>query len=1007
MLIMRINTNVSLNHVAISVVLSFFGCTTAHADCIATGNSYICSDTTIQDQVLIGDIASVFIDGNYSPGSGNNSVMIENQSINPLFVSSAGTINSNNIGLNIINPIASGGIFVNQTQGSVLGMTGIRIKNYGAGETIVTTDGSVTGTGNSYLDNGIYLSSNNSGENASLTVNQTGGNISGGGAGIATTNNSLGKTTITTAGNISSANGYGIVAEQNNSSNIAELVINQISGSISGLNTGIRVINYSSGDATINTNGDIFGTSGIYLSASNGNAYINQNGGSITGGGTGIAVDNNSKKETVINTAGIVKADSGVAILASNGDGGMLTINQTAGYITGDIGIYVINNGSGISSVNVSGTIAGGNDSGIRISGQGGNSVNINLNSGANVSSISGNAIIDGSSNTTLIMGDNSKLTGKILLGDGSDNIIIKGTADISGVTLINGGNNPGEWWEGNDILGTPGAATNKLSFSGTAQNIAASIINNWQTVILDKSNVTFLGDSELMTGTGVNPDNSLQGLVLTNSSVINNPSTLSIHGDVYIDATSEFTHTMGGSITGNITNAGLINWMKLGQTLIVDGDYIGITGSVLRFNSVLADDNSVTDKMVVNGDTSGMTSIYVNNMGGTGAKTLNGIELIHVNGLSEGNFIQSGRIVAGAYDYTLNRGVGTNSSNWYLTSTLNSVDPVDPTVIRPEAGGYINNLYMANQLFNTRLHDRLGETQYTDVLTGEKRVTSMWLRNVAGHTNNKSGGNQLKTGSNRYVMQLGGDVAQWSDNGLDRYHIGLMAGYGRVSGKTSNNLTGYQAKSHIDGYSIGIYGTYYANQEDKTGLYVDTWAQYNWFHNRVNGDNLAEEKYNAKGISASAETGYTFLMNETYSSNGNINRWFIQPKAQVTYSGVNMDNHTESNGTQVSGNGENGIQTRLGVRLFGLGHALQDNPSDREFQPFVEANWINNSTKIGVSMDGTQINQSGTRNIGEIKAGLEGRLTKNTDIWFNVAQQVGTDNYTDTQGMLGVKVHF
>lgn len=31
--------------------------------------------------------------------------------------------------------------------------------------------------------------------------------------------------------------------------------------------------------------------------------------------------------------------------------------------------------------------------------------------------------------------------------------------------------------------------------------------------------------------------------------------------------------------------------------------------------------------------------------------------------------------------------------------------------------------------MFITRLHDRLGETQYTDALTGEQRVTSLWMR--------------------------------------------------------------------------------------------------------------------------------------------------------------------------------------------------------------------------------------------------------------------------------------
>ncbi|MCG6490152.1 autotransporter outer membrane beta-barrel domain-containing protein, partial [Vibrio parahaemolyticus] len=60
-----------------------------------------------------------------------------------------------------------------------------------------------------------------------------------------------------------------------------------------------------------------------------------------------------------------------------------------------------------------------------------------------------------------------------------------------------------------------------------------------------------------------------------------------------------------------------------------------------------------------------------------------------------------------------------------------------------------------------------------------------------------------------------------------------------------------------------------------------------------------------------------------------------------------------------------------------------------------------------GVSMDDDHVGQSGTRNIGEIKVGVEGQLTRNADIWFNVAQQAGSDHYSDTQGMLGLKYRF
>lgn len=546
---------------------------------------------------------------------------------------------------------------------------------------------------------------------------------------------------------------------------------------------------------------------------------------------------------------------------------------------------------------------------------------------------------------------------------------------------------------------------TNATSFS-------KGIVNNDQsTLLLNLDASQIMGDIVNNSGSqGSMQINASNGSVIMGDIYSLNSEGIVDEDNAYTSVTlknASWLHDQNSHVVDLVNGGNVIfNSLDNGHTLTVHGDYIGNDGYIL-FNGQLEGDDSTTDKLVVKGNTSGMTSVSVNNIGGQGAQTVNGIELINVSGDSAGVFEQSGRIVAGAYEYFLNRGEGDNSKNWYLTNQLDESGGSEVAIIRPEAGGYSNNLYVANHLFNTRLHDRLGETQYTDILTGEKKITSMWLRNVVGHTNVTSGDAQLKTGSNRYVMQLGGDIAQWSNNDANRYHLGLMAGHGRVSGKTTNTLTGYQAKSHVDGYSLGAYGTYYANQDDKTGLHVDTWAQYNWFNNRVNGDSQAEEKYDTRGITASVESGYTVLLNKTQSSKGNTNHWYVQPKAQLTYLGVTMGKHTEHNGTRVKGEGENSIQTRLGVKLFGQGHATQHNLTAREFQPFVEANWIYNSKATGTSMDGEKINQQGTRNIGEIKVGLEGSITTNTDMWFNIAQQVGKNSYSDTQGMLGVKLRF
>ena len=482
-------------------------------------------------------------------------------------------------------------------------------------------------------------------------------------------------------------------------------------------------------------------------------------------------------------------------------------------------------------------------------------------------------------------------------------------------------------------------------------------------------------------------------------------------------------------------------------QTLTINEDFTG-NGGKLVFNTVLNDDASETNKLTVLGNTTGNAFVAVNNIGGTGAQTIEGIEIIEVAGNSDGTFEKESRIVAGAYDYN----VVQKGSNWYLTSFIpappdpvdpDPVDPIDPDPVdpdpvdpvipdpvnpdptdpvdpvipgpeephvppvteqqyRPEAGSYLANNYAANTLFMTRLHDRLGETQYVDMLTGEKKVTSLWMRNVGAHTRFKDGSGQLKTQSNSYVLQLGGDLAQWSSDGLDRWHIGAMAGYANSQNRTQSNLTGYYSRGQVTGYSVGLYGTWYANDADKTGTYVDTWALYNWFDNKVMGQELATEKYKSSGITASVEAGYSFKLGESER-----NSYWLQPKAQVVWMDVQADSHREANGTRVKDDTDGNLMTRLGVKAFINGHNAIDDGKSREFQPFVEANWIHNTQTASVKMDDVRNDMRGTKNIGELKVGVEGQITPRLNVWSNVAQQVGDKGYSDTRGMLGVKYNF
>lgn len=625
--------------------------------------------------------------------------------------------------------------------------------------------------------------------------------------------------------------------------------------------------------------------------------------------------------------------------------------------------------------------------------------------------------------------------SGEVALDDGSDVVLTGDNRDFGGRFTVAKGS--ALTATGEHSLGTA-AVTNEgqLNLNGAASWLLENSItgagalaqNGSGVVTLSDAAARYTGDTRVNAG-GLQLGTAGQAVTLASDSTdvaagaafggfggtagnVNNAGTLQLGtlGPATRAAAGATDFTVGGDLTSSgtlmVAQPGVA-----GSLLHVKGDYTG-NGGRLVLNTALGGDGSLTDRLLIDGDTRGTTAVTVNNAGGSGAKTIDGIEVITVRGKSEGEFTQQGRIVAGAYEYHLARGDAENSANWYLRNTAegegggsipgeNDDDVV--RVYRPEAGAYIANLAAANTLFSTRLHDRLGETHYTDALTGEKKVTSMWLRNTGGHTRFADSSGQQKTQANRYVMQLGGDVAQWSSDGADRYHLGVMAGYANQHSSTQNHVSGQSAKGSIRGYNAGLYGTWLQDNAEKTGAYVDTWAQYSWFDGSVQGDSLAPESYKAKGFTASVESGYTWKIGEKNARES----YYLQPKAQVTWSGVKADDIRESNGTRVSGTGEGNVQTRLGVRAFIKGHSAIDEGKNRTFQPFIEANWIANTKPYGVNLNGVDVRQKGTRNAGELKLGVEGQIKPGVELWGNVAQQMGGSGYSDTGAMLGLKVSF
>ena len=84
------------------------------------------------------------------------------------------------------------------------------------------------------------------------------------------------------------------------------------------------------------------------------------------------------------------------------------------------------------------------------------------------------------------------------------------------------------------------------------------------------------------------------------------------------------------------------------------------------------------------------------------------------------------------------------------------------------------------------------------------------------GHNRWRDGTGQLKTQGNRYVVQLGRHC-KWGET--DRWHLGVMAGYGNDHNNTDSVRTGYRSKGSVNGYSTGLYATGFASDETHNGL--------------------------------------------------------------------------------------------------------------------------------------------------------------------------------------------
>ena len=446
------------------------------------------------------------------------------------------------------------------------------------------------------------------------------------------------------------------------------------------------------------------------------------------------------------------------------------------------------------------------------------------------------------------------------------------------------------------------------------------------------------------------------------------------------------------------------------GTELTVNGDFTA-DGGTLRMNAELASDRAASDVLSIEGNASGTASITVTDANGSAAQTVDGIRLIEVKGESDAVFTMP-EMKKGAFIYSL-RKIG---KDWYLTDLAVTPETAEGAaipatsglanhVIRPEIASYANNLYAANTMFAMKLSDRLGETAYSDAIRASgKKAGSFWIRTAGGHTRKVMADGENTTRGNWGLMQVGGDLISWPASGSHRFHVGLMAGYAHESNKTGSNTADYSAKGKVSGFSGGVYATWMNSNPAGTGPYADAWLQYLRFKNTASVGNYAEEvTYHSKGFTGSLEAGYTFALKDW--QNGAVsNATRLRLEGQLIRMGVRADNVLDSTGTSIQGIGAGNVRSRLGATLF---HQFENTARGTAVKPYLTLNWIHDTKSFGTAMDGVSDTIDGSRNVGEVKAGVEAKVTKNVNLWGSVGYQGGTEGYRNVEALFGAKILF
>jgi fibronectin-binding autotransporter adhesin len=566
----------------------------------------------------------------------------------------------------------------------------------------------------------------------------------------------------------------------------------------------------------------------------------------------------------------------------------------------------------------------------------------LQLGNGGTSGSIVGNV----TNNATLAFNRSDTFTyAGVISGTGAAQQNGTGTTVLTGTNTYAGGT-------------TISAGTLQLGNGGTSGSITGNVTNNG-TLAFNRSDAFSFGNG--ISGSGGVSQIGSGVTTLTGVSTYTGPTTVAAGtlapGAANIfSAASAFSVLSGGTLAlqdldqtlASLANAGTVDLggTKTGTTLTVAGNYLG-NGGTVQLATQLGGDNSPTDKLVINGDSTGSSLLKVINAGGLGAPTAQGIKLVQIDGASSGKFSLVGdftfngspSIVAGAYAYRLFQGGSSTPADgdWYLRSQLKPTPPFPPIPPGPDPepepqynpGVPVYEVYPQHLLAMNglpTLQQRVGNRYWSDaganvVAQGADAPAqnpapdgvnptytenrAFWGRSEGSHASIDPAVSTSNASydQNIFRLQAGLDLLV-AENEAGRLLGGITLHY--VHGKTDVTAPSGDGSISTDGYGFGGTLTWYGND----GFYVDGQAQVTWYNSDLASFTAARSLTSGNdgfGYALSLETGKRFQVGEGLT---------LTPQAQLIYSRVNFDSFVDPFGAGVSLQDGDSLRGRLGLSL-------------------------------------------------------------------------------------------